>query len=388
MPDIKISKLKTRRGPENQRKNVIFDQGEIVSTTDTQRLFLGDGATAGGISVTCKIHDPVVSDALLTSINAQKGDLVLANNIFYQLTGTNPTVAGDWGNVGPKIDSTFFNFTASNAISLKTNSLSAVYLDPNTIGDGLIIDSDLLKINYNSTQFELSGSKFSLTSSGVTEREISSTSFGNGISGGSGDLVSLKVHPNDFYFDSGTLRLSTTPFSVSFSDLKDYWFTNGIKYNSIDSIIELDPTVFGSGLIYDSNYPLLSTVLTNIDNDSLVKTDSGVISISSNTSLSGSAPWASITVDKFGKVVNKQSTIVSVLTGDSALSGYNVESPLSGIFNGDPLGLYNLNVAQFTALSSNGQVLTLSSAGFITFDGHTSRDGQGIGRFAIPIFRY
>lgn len=43
--------LKIRRGTDAQRSGVIFDQGEIVWTTDAQKLWVGDGITQGGVPV-------------------------------------------------------------------------------------------------------------------------------------------------------------------------------------------------------------------------------------------------------------------------------------------------------------------------------------------------
>jgi len=43
--------LQIRRGTEAQRTGVIFDSGEIIFTTDTQKLYVGDGITAGGKNV-------------------------------------------------------------------------------------------------------------------------------------------------------------------------------------------------------------------------------------------------------------------------------------------------------------------------------------------------
>ena len=43
--------LRIRRGTEIQRKATLFDLGEIVYTTDTKQLFIGDGVTAGGKNV-------------------------------------------------------------------------------------------------------------------------------------------------------------------------------------------------------------------------------------------------------------------------------------------------------------------------------------------------
>ena len=40
--------LRIRRGTDAQRQTVTFDQGELVYTTDTLKLYVGDGITAGG----------------------------------------------------------------------------------------------------------------------------------------------------------------------------------------------------------------------------------------------------------------------------------------------------------------------------------------------------
>jgi hypothetical protein len=40
--------LRIRRGTNAQRTSITFDLGEIVYTTDTQKLYIGDGITAGG----------------------------------------------------------------------------------------------------------------------------------------------------------------------------------------------------------------------------------------------------------------------------------------------------------------------------------------------------
>ncbi len=48
MPDITIVKIKVRRGSDDQRKQLVLDQGELGYTIDTKRVFVGDGSVAGG----------------------------------------------------------------------------------------------------------------------------------------------------------------------------------------------------------------------------------------------------------------------------------------------------------------------------------------------------
>ena len=50
MPDITIVKIKVRRGSDDQRKQLVLDQGELGFTIDTKRVFVGDGSVTG-----CKV---------------------------------------------------------------------------------------------------------------------------------------------------------------------------------------------------------------------------------------------------------------------------------------------------------------------------------------------
>ena len=43
--------LRLRRGTDAQRQTVTFDQGELVYTTDTLKVYVGDGVTAGGNNI-------------------------------------------------------------------------------------------------------------------------------------------------------------------------------------------------------------------------------------------------------------------------------------------------------------------------------------------------
>jgi hypothetical protein len=81
--------LRIRRGTDLQRQSITFDPGEVVYTTDTKKLFIGDGATAGGINVLATMAGSSVvynstTNALdfnpsgLTTTNIAEG-----NNLYY-----------------------------------------------------------------------------------------------------------------------------------------------------------------------------------------------------------------------------------------------------------------------------------------------------------------
>jgi len=79
--------LKLRRGTNAERLTVTPEQGELIYTTDTKRLFVGDGSTAGGTVVT-GIND-IVDDTtpqLGADLDLNGNDITGTGNI--NITGT------------------------------------------------------------------------------------------------------------------------------------------------------------------------------------------------------------------------------------------------------------------------------------------------------------
>lgn len=52
-PNIK-RRIRIRRGTEDQRKQIIFEEGEMAYITDTKSLYVGDNNKYGGILVSTK----------------------------------------------------------------------------------------------------------------------------------------------------------------------------------------------------------------------------------------------------------------------------------------------------------------------------------------------
>jgi hypothetical protein len=125
MPDIKIIKLKLRRGLESQRLLITLDQGELGYTIDSKRVFVGDGATMGGLVVGSKSFTPIAANK--TSLAAYQGDLVVENSLLYQLTGTDATQTSAWKYIGPQIDNASIKFNGSNQLTINTASSTLVF---------------------------------------------------------------------------------------------------------------------------------------------------------------------------------------------------------------------------------------------------------------------
>jgi len=94
MIDRRIGKIKIRRGTDASRKLVKFEEGEVVYSTDTKRVYIGDGSTDGGKLISNRnIVSTTVADPDTSLI--EEGDIVYKerNDITYMvaLSGTPPT---------------------------------------------------------------------------------------------------------------------------------------------------------------------------------------------------------------------------------------------------------------------------------------------------------
>lgn len=128
------NKLTFRRGPNGNRTNVTPSNGEPIWTTDSKRLYVGDGQTPGGVDIfhalgsasnkdagtganqvlqlnsAGKIPDNVLpslsigdvfevsSQSSMLALNAQKGDLAIRSdtNKTYVLKQTPTNVVANW----------------------------------------------------------------------------------------------------------------------------------------------------------------------------------------------------------------------------------------------------------------------------------------------------
>jgi hypothetical protein len=74
--------LKIKRGTNSERLTIVPDEGELIYTTDTKKLFVGDGTTTGG---------NVASNAFQGTIN---DDILFST---YNINGTNISINGASG---------------------------------------------------------------------------------------------------------------------------------------------------------------------------------------------------------------------------------------------------------------------------------------------------
>jgi len=139
-----ITKLVFRRGLRQTAKTVILNAGEPGWYTDTQRLYVGDGTTVGGISVGAKnygIRNFATLNFNLLS-GAETGDFLYDDysNLMYFLTGTNGALQSGWAEIDfvVKVDNSTVEFNTSSALQVKNYGIMPVHINSSNVGNGLV----------------------------------------------------------------------------------------------------------------------------------------------------------------------------------------------------------------------------------------------------------
>ena len=334
MPDIEIVKLKIRRGTEAQRTSVILEQGELGYTTDNKRLWVGDGFTSGGNITGNIVHPPLSISSRTDLATAATGDLVYENNFLYQLSGTDYSLLSSWGFIGSVPDTNTIDYNASNKLHVIDNAISARNLNPDSVYSAGAIGfnaTEGLSANVDNSTIRINSNKLSVLT--IDETHIATSSFGNGIVGGGGTVISVDA-TSTFSFPSGELEIASVPAGVVDA--------NALKGSSVGTTLNVSGNVL--------NLATIGGDLTR--------------------------PLDAITTDQYGRVSSRASTIVQNITGvDTAYKGYLNQYPSAPWSGGTLIAATSANSAGTTAS------VNLSSAGFIQFDTGTE------GVVAIPVFK-
>jgi Major tropism determinant N-terminal domain len=129
--------LQIRRGTDAQRQTVVFDLGEIVYATDTQKLYVGDGTTAGGINIlattagngltwnsTTQTLNFGGSLTGLTTDNLSQGTV----NLYYSSTKARADAAAMFTTTGsPTVTGSVTATTAPHTVTVSSNSGLVAY---------------------------------------------------------------------------------------------------------------------------------------------------------------------------------------------------------------------------------------------------------------------
>ena len=170
MINRRIAKIKVRRGTDNQRKQVIFEDGELVLCSDIERLYVGDGVTYGGVLLSNRGY--VLQNVTSTPDFVRVGDIVfdsVSNTLYIAISGLNSTITlrtlfsiggGGASNVltAGDLDPLTFVYDGSHW-KLANHSVHNINLNSDTVhlSGGLGVDDDGLFIKYDTNAFKYDG---------------------------------------------------------------------------------------------------------------------------------------------------------------------------------------------------------------------------------------
>jgi len=188
MADISIVKIKVRRGSNSDRRRVVLDEGEIGFTTDTQRLFIGDGNTLGGINIANNYLGQGQRETFATALPFDTVWDTVEKNLFV-LSGTNPLSAANWFNVGPRANNATIFYNNNYELEVvddsigraKLNADDIVFIGLSATFDGrmvVVVDNSTIKVSVgnalyvDSTVIPLSGLRQATTGIGLDATDV------------------------------------------------------------------------------------------------------------------------------------------------------------------------------------------------------------------------
>ena len=334
MPDIEIVKLKLRRGTDTQRESVVLEQGELGYTTDSKRVFVGDGFLSGGNVVGAKNHPPMYIGSRTDLTEAVTGDMVYEDNLLYQLSGTDAAQLSAWAFIGTRVDGTTLEYDAG-VLELKDNGITI-----DKVASDFVVPNGGIEITSTGLSAAVDGSTIFVNGSGQLESSrlyLSSGDISLGLSGAGGDPIGVDV-TEAFKFDGNKLDFAYAGDDTVGADaIALSALGNGLQKTPGTGELRLE--IIGGAVMdpfnaseYDSTGRVISTTSTIEQN--LSGTD---------TSGNGQVFFGSLEAEAASE------TIVNVLSGNA---------------NGDSVAI------------------ALSSAGFIQIDSGNK------GNFAIPVFKF
>lgn len=168
MIDRRISRFTLRRGIESDRITISPLTGELIYTTDTKRVYVGDGS-AGGVVISNKTH--VISSATtLVPSSAVIGDLIFnkLGSLTYMVSGTGSLDRVLFG--GSSVTDNVSLTSVGITFSVNASGISSTHLHPSVLSangaliynstNGIAVSSDnstikiannALYVNYNTS---------------------------------------------------------------------------------------------------------------------------------------------------------------------------------------------------------------------------------------------
>jgi hypothetical protein len=217
--------LKLRRGTDLERQSVIFDEGELIYTTDTKILWVGDGQTLGGIKVADASESPIALTRdldLNTFLITGAGDIDITGSI---------SASSFFGDGSGLSNLSIFDTNTQYKIDILSSDGSSILLDSNTNSLNGDVYGNLTGNVYNDLDELMvdaaTGTVYASIVTSTLSSDISKLTYGNG----------LPNTTNEFRISSdnnrSVLRLTRTSTGDMSAVSEAY---GGIYFDRIDSL--------------------------------------------------------------------------------------------------------------------------------------------------------
>ena len=145
-----LLKLLVRRGTDYDRQQITLDSGELGYTTDTKRLWIGDGTTAGGNLVGNKYKGKAADLTTLAPVDIGDYAFDTDNNSFYICTEGTGSESTNWLKVASSNVAGNETITVNASGGVTVGTISAGNVAADALGTGLTLDNTI-RITLSST---------------------------------------------------------------------------------------------------------------------------------------------------------------------------------------------------------------------------------------------
>jgi len=145
-----LLKLLVRSGSDSDRKTVTLDSAELGFTTDTKRLYVGDGLAKGG-NLVGNLYNGSRPDVTASAGNPVIGDLAFDtdNKVLYRLQYSTYTNLSSWEQIGGVYTAANNTIKVSSTNTVSVCAISAYNISSDALGRSLTLDTG--KVTLSST---------------------------------------------------------------------------------------------------------------------------------------------------------------------------------------------------------------------------------------------
>tara|TARA_R110002020_G_scaffold137796_5_gene307390 strand:- start:4418 stop:6046 length:1629 start_codon:yes stop_codon:yes gene_type:complete len=142
-----LLKLLVRRGTNYDRQQITLDSGELGYTTDTKRLFIGDGTTVGGTLVGNKYKGRASNITTLAPVEIGDYAYDTDNSSLYLCVSGNGNIITDWQKVATNNSAGNATIDISVSEAITVGTLSAGNFSEDALGEGVTLGSNRITLS-------------------------------------------------------------------------------------------------------------------------------------------------------------------------------------------------------------------------------------------------